>query len=65
MEQTSAHREVRPISVAVDFFDNEMLLIERTGQSLNYSRVAAANNLSRFVRPADLDVFLLGFNKRQ
>ncbi len=65
MEQTSANREVRPISVAVDFFDTENPFIERTRPSLSFSRVAAANNQSRFVRPVDLDAFLLGFKKRQ
>ena len=65
MEQTRTHREVRPIQAVTGIFDNEMLLMERTKQSLNFSRVAAANNTSRFVRPADLDEFLTGFNKRQ
>lgn len=63
MDQTSANREVRTISVVVDFFDTEIPLIERTRQSLSFSRVAAANDLSRFVRPADLDAVLLGFKK--
>ncbi len=65
MEQTNANRVVRPISVAVDVFDTEIPLIEKSRQSLSFSRVAAANDLSRLVRPADLDAFLLGFNKRQ
>jgi len=28
---------------------------------LNFNRVAAANHLSRFTRPADLDEFVRGF----
>ena len=65
MEQTSANRVVRPILVTVDFFATEIPLIENSRKSLSFSRVAAANKLSRFVRPADLDAFLLGFKKRQ
>ena len=64
MEQTVAHRETRPNQAVTGIFDNEMLLMERTKQSLNISRVAAANNTSRFVRPADLDEFLTGFKNR-
>jgi len=65
MEQTGTHREVRPIQAVTGIFDNEMLLIERTKQSLSFSRVASANNTSRFVRPADLDEFLKSFKNRQ
>jgi len=64
MEQAETHREVRPIQAITGVFNDEMFLMRKTKQSLNFSRVAAANNASRFILPADLNEFLIGFNKR-
>jgi len=64
MEQAGTHRETRPIQAITGVFDNEMFLMERTRQSLNFFRVAAANKASRFMLPADLDEFLTSFTKR-
>jgi len=42
------------------FFDPETAYFGGLTHGLSQSRVMAANYLSRFVRPADLDAFLQG-----
>ncbi|MBW2061040.1 MAG: hypothetical protein JRI95_05675 [Deltaproteobacteria bacterium] len=61
MGYTINHRW-QDLKAGADFYTEPHLhLIEGLRQRINLTRVAAANHLSRFVRPADLDAFVKGF----